>query len=169
MDIILETDRLCARHFRRDDLEDLAAVVTDPETMAHWPRPLTRDETAAWIEDNLARYERDGFGLWALELKETGTFVGDCGLAVREIEGLREVELGWHLNRHHWGKGLATEAGAACRDHAFRTFGVARIVSLVLPANVPSARVAQRLGMEVERQVDYKGLLHDLYVIGSRP
>ena len=168
MGVILETDRLVVRRFRRDDLEDLAAVVTDPETMVHWPRPLSRDEAAVWIEDNLSRYERDGFGLWALELKEAGAFVGDCGLAIREIEGRDEVELGWHLNRHHWGKGLATEAGAACRDHAFRTLGVARIVSLVLPANVPSARVAERLGMKVERQVDYKGLLHDLYVIASQ-
>ena len=75
----LETERLRLRPYTLGDVDDLFAIVGDPETMAYYPEPYTREGTHRWIEDNLRRYVVDGFGLWAMEMKETGVFVGDCG------------------------------------------------------------------------------------------
>jgi ribosomal-protein-alanine N-acetyltransferase len=91
---LLETARLRLRHFGPDDLDDLFEILGDPETMRYYPEPYSRDGTLGWIEDNRRRYELDGFGLWAMEMKETGGFVGDCGPALREVERQREVEVG---------------------------------------------------------------------------
>ncbi|MGH2651378.1 MAG: GNAT family N-acetyltransferase [Actinomycetota bacterium] len=111
----------------------------------------------------LRRYADDGFGLWALELKETGEFAGDCGPAVREVEGRPEVEIGWHVKRTLWNRGLATEAATSCRDHCFGTLGLERVISLVRPENQPSCRVAEKIGMTVEREIDWHGLPHFVY------
>jgi [ribosomal protein S5]-alanine N-acetyltransferase len=133
--------------------------------MSFYPRPFTWDDARAWIGRAIRSYEENGFGLWAMELKGTGEFVGQCGLTVQEVEGGSHVEAGWHVNRVHWRKGYASEAGVAVRDLGFARFDLNRIVSLILPANIPSAGVAAKLGMQVERQVVYKDLLHDLWVV----
>jgi len=124
----LETERLRLRPFTFDDLGDLFEILSDPETMQYYPEPYSREGTLRWIEDNVRRYELDGFGLWAMELKETGRFVGDCGPAAREVDGQREVEIGWHVNRALWNRGLATEAAAASRDHCFGALGLERVI-----------------------------------------
>jgi RimJ/RimL family protein N-acetyltransferase len=161
----LETERLRLRPCTLDDLDDLFGILGDPETMTYYPEPYTRDGTIRWIEDNVRRYEVDGFGLWAMEMKETGDFVGDCGPAVREVDGEREVEIGWHVDRALWNRGLATEAGAACRDHCFGALGLERVISLVRPENIPSRRVAEKIGMIVERDVDWHGYRHLVYAV----
>ena len=100
-------------------------------------------------------------------LKETGNLVGDCGPAVREVDGIAEIELGWHVMRAFWGQGLATEAAAACRDWAFRNIGPSRLIALVRPENGQSCRVAEKIGMTVEGEVEYGsvGWLHLVYAI----
>src|SRR5439155_5805208 len=112
------------------------------------------------------RYARDGFGLWAIELKETGRLVGDCGPAIREVEGTPEVEMGWHVNGNQWGRGLATEAAAASRDWVFEWLGLPRVISLIQSRNVPSRRVAEKIGMSVEREVPY-GSMGWLHLVSS--
>ena len=159
----LETERLRLRPYTLDDVDDLFAVLGDPKTMAYYPAPYTRDWTKGWIEDNLHRYEMDGFGLWAMELKETGEFVGSCGPAVREVQGEREVEIGWHVHRAWWNRGLATEAAVASRDHCFGALGLNRVISLIRPENVPSRRVADKIGMVIEREIDWHGYRHFVY------
>ena len=94
--------------------------------------------SSRWIEDNMRRYEEDGFGLWVVEELTTGEFLGNCGPAWRLIEDVWMVELGWHIKRSHWRRGLATEAASACRDYAFATLDVPRVVSLIRPVNIPS-------------------------------
>jgi RimJ/RimL family protein N-acetyltransferase len=143
-----------------DDLDALAEILGDPETMRFYPAPKSRAESAGWIEWNLGNYERLGFGLWALVLKETGAFVGDCGLTMQPVEDERFVEVGYHLRRDHWRRGLATEAAAASRDHAFRALGVDRLVALVRVENEPSAGVARRIGMRPWKRIDHAGLDH---------
>lgn len=164
-DPVLETDRLRLRRYRLDDLDALFEVIGDAHTMRFYPRRFGRDDARDWITRNLERYERDGFGLWAMELKATGEFVGNCGPAVQEVEGRREVELGWHIHRRHWGRGLAPEAAAACRDDAFGRMGLSRLIALVRPENLPSARVAEKIGMRVERTAEFRGLPHLVYVL----
>ncbi|MGH7883008.1 MAG: GNAT family N-acetyltransferase, partial [Candidatus Dormibacteraceae bacterium] len=113
-DTILETERLLLRELRATDLEDMAELLGDPEGMQHYPRPKTRDEAQQWIDWNLGLYAMRGFGLWAVLLKSTGEFVGDCGLTPQEVEGVEEIEIGYHVKRSYWRRGYAVEAAVAC-------------------------------------------------------
>jgi RimJ/RimL family protein N-acetyltransferase len=163
MDLYLKTDRLELRAFTLDDLDELASMLGDAEALVHWGPPLSREESRSWIERNLRRYQDDGFGRCAIILRSTEELVGDCGLARMLLEGRPEVELGWIVRRSHQGKGIATEAGAAWRDYAFDTLALERIVSMVNEKNVASRRVAEKLGMTVEREAMMDGLPHLRY------
>jgi [ribosomal protein S5]-alanine N-acetyltransferase len=162
---LLETERLRLRPYTLDDLDDLAGILGDVETMRYYARPFTRDEALLWISRNLERYEGDGFGLWAIVSKETGEFLGNCGPVRRFVDDRDEVEIGWHVKRTHWRQGIATEAGAACRDYSFGTLGLRRVISLIRPENIPSRGVAENLGMTVEKEIEYVGMAHYVYVL----
>lgn len=126
----------CAR-IASNDLEAIAAILGDAETMRYYPKTFTRDGARRWIDQNLARYRDDGYGLWAMELRATGEFAGNCGPVARVVQGVREVEIGWHVARRLWGLGLAPEAAAACRDYGVSDLGIARFISLIRPINTP--------------------------------
>jgi RimJ/RimL family protein N-acetyltransferase len=160
---LLTTRRLVIREFTDRDLDPYAAMLGDPETMRYYPRPYTREEAWGFIERNAARYLANGFGVWVLEDEDTGAFLGDCGLAVSLVEGIAEVEIMWHVIRDRWRQGLATEAATAVRDHAFSSLGLRRLIALVRPDNEPSRGVAEKLGMEVEREAIFHDLLHLIY------
>lgn len=168
-DLRLETARLELRPLTFDDLDDLASMLGDAEGLIHWGAPLDRDEAREWIERNRRRYDVDGFGRCAVILRSTGELVGDCGLIRTVVEGQPEVELGWIVSRSHRGEGIATEAAAAWRDYALGTLGLDRIVSMVSATNVSSRRVAEKLGMTVEREAMWGGLPHLMYSMGGRP
>ncbi|MFE9424746.1 GNAT family N-acetyltransferase [Kitasatospora sp. NPDC006697] len=146
------TARLAFRRMTRDDLDEMAALLGDPEVMRHYPRPKTRQEAQDWIDWNQRLYAEHGFGLWVVALRESGEFVGDCGLTPQLIEGVTEIEVGYHVKPALQGRGYATEAAAACRDHAREVLGVRRLVALIRPANLPSQRVAERIGLPFERE-----------------
>ena len=131
--------------------------------MQYYARPFTREETTQWIDQNLQRYAEDGFGLFAVVSKETGEFLGDCGPVRRFVDGRDEVEIGWQVNRSRWRQGIASEAGAACRDYAFGPLGLDRVISLIRPENVPSRGVAEKIGMTIDKEIDYKGFKHYVY------
>jgi [ribosomal protein S5]-alanine N-acetyltransferase len=158
---IAETKRLVLREFVPEHLVWLAPMLGDPETLEHWERPLTVAESEAWIESNRERYARDGYGLWAVELRG-GEPLGDCGLVRREIEGEWEVELGYHFGRRFWGNGYATEAATACVERA-TALGIERLVALILPANVRSQGVARRVGFQPGRELIHAGRPHVLW------
>jgi RimJ/RimL family protein N-acetyltransferase len=162
--VIAETRRLRLREFVHGDLDELAAMVADPEQMVFYPRPKTRDEAAAWIGRNLALYAERGFGIWRLEPVRGAEFVGYCGIRPLELEGVSEIEIGWHTNKRFWNQGMATEAAKAARDLAFRRFGVRRLVALIHPDHVASRRVAEHIGMRAERTTvldeDYPALVY---------
>jgi ribosomal-protein-alanine N-acetyltransferase len=162
----LETPRLTLRQYRLDDLDALAAILGDAETMKYYPAPFSRAQTRRWIEQNIERYEHDGHGLWAMDLRATGEFAGNCGLVARTVDGAREVEIGWHVARSLWGRGIAPEAAIACRDYGVNELGFARLISLVRPVNTASRRVAEKIGMTVAKEVPYgpEGWPHLVYV-----
>ncbi|HKX25142.1 MAG TPA: GNAT family N-acetyltransferase [Actinomycetota bacterium] len=160
---VLTTRRLVIREFADRDLDPYAAMLGDPETMRYYPRPYSREEARGFMERNAARYLANGFGVWVLEDRESGVFVGDCGLAVSLVEGIAEVEIMWHVVRERWRQGLATEAATAVRDHAFGDLGLRRLIALVRPINSPSRGVAEKLGMEIERDAIYADLPHLIY------
>src|SRR5438067_3991254 len=148
---ILETRRLKLREFGRDDLEELAAMVGDEDQMTFYPRPKTRDEAAEWIGRNLALYKEYGFGFWLIEALASSDFVGYCGIRPLALEGASEIEIGWHTKKTSWNQGIATESATAARNLAFRRFGLPRLVAIIHPDHAASRRVAEKLGMQVER------------------
>jgi ribosomal-protein-alanine N-acetyltransferase len=162
---VLETERLLLREFVTEDIDALAAVISDPETMRFYPEPRDRAGVESWIERNRRRYQDDGHGLWAMILKSSGEVVGDCGLTRQTVEGVDEIEIGYHLRRDLWGRGLAPEAAAACRDYGFERLGVERLISLIRPENLPSRRVAEKVGLSLWKEVMWRALPHCVYVI----
>jgi RimJ/RimL family protein N-acetyltransferase len=163
VDLRLETPRLVLRPLVLDDVDALEAVLGDAETMRWYPAPFDRDGVVAWIDKQRERYDRDGFGLLAVEERSTGAFLGDCGPTIQLVEGQPHVELGWHTRRDRWGEGFATEAGAACRDWCWSNLDVDHLISLVRPENRQSWRVAEKLGMTVWRETMHANLLHRVY------
>jgi RimJ/RimL family protein N-acetyltransferase len=153
---ILETERLLLRHLERDDLESLFALYRDPEIRRYFPDgTLTRDETREELEWFLGGHPEDPeLGLWATIHKESGEFIGRCGLLPWTIDHRPEVEVAYLLARAYWGQGLATEAARAIVGHAFERLDVARLVCLIDHANRASIRVAERIGMTFEKQLE---------------
>lgn len=165
MATIVQTDRIRLREYTERDLDDLAAMFADEETMRYYPRPKTRDESLAWISWNLRLYRERGFGLWVMESRQTSEFLGDCGLTPQTVEGVTDIEVGWHTKRAHWNRGFATEAALACKDLASSRFGVKRLISIIDPENVASRRVAEKIGMREEKfalHEDYPCIIYAL-------
>jgi RimJ/RimL family protein N-acetyltransferase len=146
-----ETQRLKLREFSQDDLDDLEALVADEEQMGFYPRPKTRDEASGWINRNLALYNEYGFGFWFIESLSTSGFLGYCGIRPLALEGVSEIEIGWHTKKTAWNQGIATEAAIAARDLAFGRFGLSRLVAIIHPDHIASRRVAEKIGMHEER------------------
>ncbi len=159
----LRTSRLTLRPLGWHDADGLAAMLADPAVMRHFPHPMTRGESDAWLRRNLARYVEDGTGLFAVCRDDE--WLGDCGIIVRRIDGDPVLELGYHLRRDVWGHGYATEAARACLDLAFCMTDVASVVALILPGNVPSRGVAARLGGQVRGVVLHAGRTHDRWCV----
>ncbi len=153
---ILETDRLVLRHLERADLDDLHALYADPEIRRYFPDgTLTREETLEELEWFLDGHpEHRQLGLWATIHKPTGGFIGRCGLLPWTIEGRPEVEVAYLLAKRYWGQGLATEAARAIVHHACAHLGYERLICLIDPANAASIRVAERIGMRLERALE---------------
>ena len=166
---ILETERIYLREFVPEDVDSLAEVISDAETMRYYPAPYDRAGVQDWIDRNRRRYRVDGHGLWAMILKFSGKLIGDCGLTRQEVDGVSETEIGYHLRRDFWGQGLAIEAARTCRDYGFEHLPVERLISLIRPENLPSRRVAERNGMKVIKQVTWRELPHLVYAIERGP
>ena len=104
---ILQTQRLSLREFVPEDVNALAAILSDPETMQYYPVSFDHAAVVDWIARNRARYVNDGYGLWAMILNSTGELIGDCGLVRQTVDGTDEVEIGYHVRGDQWGQGGA--------------------------------------------------------------
>jgi ribosomal-protein-alanine N-acetyltransferase len=162
--VVIETPRLILRRLVADDANGLAETLCDPDNMRYYPAPFSRSDVDAWIAKTLWRYGEHGYGLWALIEKESGELAGNCGLMQQMVDTVPETEVAYHLARRFQGKGLATDAARACIEYAFHELGKQRIISLIRPENLPSRRVAERNGMTVEKETEWAGLLHLVYV-----
>lgn len=151
--VILETSRLILREFRREDVDPMLAVLGDPVAMQFYPAAYDRAGVEAWIARNWERYSRDGFGLWAMALKTTGEVIGDCGCVSQEVDGQKEIEIGYHVRRDLWRMGYATEAAKACLEYAFSKLDAERVISMIRPENLQSRRVAEKNGLACERVI----------------
>jgi len=160
---ILETPRLRLREFVPEDADALALILTDAETMRYYPVLFDRAGVEEWIARSRRRYTVNGHGLWAMILKSTGELIGDCGVTVQIVDGIDELEVGYHLRRDHWGQGYATEAARACRDWAFANRNADYVISLIRPENLPSCRVAERNSMSLWKEIIWRDLPHRVY------
>lgn len=157
------TARLAFREMTPDDLDVMADLLGDPDVMAYYARPKSRAEALAWIEWNQRLYREHGFGLWLIELRATGEFVGDCGLTPQEADGTLEIEVGYHVRRSLQGRGYATEVAAASRDYARDVLALDRLIAIIDPRNLPSQRVAEKIGLTLEKEIDRRGKRRRIY------
>lgn len=148
----LRSPRLHLRPLTLEDGPGLHRVLGDEIAMAAYEHGFSPDETADWIAKQLARYERDGFGLWAMTDAETGEVIGDCGLTIQRVGAAEVVEVGYHLLRERWGHGYAAEAASACVDWGFAHLDAPAIYAIVRDTNLASMNVAIRLGMTVRER-----------------
>ena len=144
---MIQTERLFLREMDRKDLDALYRVLSDAEIMQHYPHAFDEDRVRDWIERNINRYRENGFGLWAVCLKDTGEMIGDCGLTLQTIDGKLLPEIGYHIRRDCQRRGYAKEAAKAVRDWAFRTLDYPALYSYCKYTNEPSIRTAESIGM----------------------
>ncbi len=158
IETVIETERLRLRPFRAGDAADFAALNGDPLVMAHFPKPLNRAESDRVLARIMERREAEGVAFAAVELRDSGAFVGMAGLAFVRFEApVRGMtEIGWRLLPGFWGKGLASEAARAWRDHGFRALGLERIVSFTTRGNLRSQAVMRRIGMQRAPALDFE-------------
>ncbi|MER7248105.1 GNAT family N-acetyltransferase [Kribbella sp. NPDC000426] len=153
----LTTDRLLLRQWRDSDREPFAALNADPAVMEHFPATQTREQSDALIDRQLDAFAERGWGLWALEVRDTGEFIGFTGLSIPSFEAhfMPAVEIGWRLAKGAWGNGYATEAALASLAYGFGPAGLDEIVSFTATPNLPSQRVMQRIGMTHDEAGDF--------------
>ena len=147
-----ETERLVIRPVEASDAAVLAALWSDPEVTRYMGGPRDFEKVREQLMSDVRAGVFHPFDLWPVVEKATGRVVGDCGLIEKEVDGRVEIELVYVFAAAAWGKGYATEAASAVRDHAFHHLGVQRITALIDPANLASARVAEKVGMRFERE-----------------
>lgn len=146
-EIILETGRLYLRELRHSDFKALCEILQDSETMYAYEGAFSDHEAHEWLDRQIARYRKWGFGAWAVMLKETHRLIGQCGLTMQPWKDAEVLEIGYLLNRAYWHQGYATEAAIACKQYAFDILGANEVCSIIRDTNIPSQNVAIRNGM----------------------
>ena len=144
----LRTERLLLRRWRESDLEPWAAMNADPEVREHLGGVITREQSDASVAAFTAEFDERGYGWWAIEVRETGEFIGFAGLDdVEPTVPFTGVEIGWRLARSSWGHGYATEAARATLTFGFETCDLPEILAITTAGNHRSQAVMRRLGM----------------------
>lgn len=149
---ILETERLFLREMNMDDYGALYAVLADSDIMQHYPYTFDEKRVRGWIERNINRYRENGFGLWAVCLKDTGEMIGDCGLSLQNIDGEMLPEIGYHIRSDCQRKGYAKEAAGAVRDWAFQNTNYQTLYSYCKYTNTASIKTAEAIGMNFDKE-----------------
>lgn len=166
--MILETERLYLREMDQDDFNSLCKILQDEKTMYAYEGAFNDTEVQEWLDKQISRYEKFGFGLWAVILKKTNEMIGQCGLSMQPWKDREVLEIGYLFQRQYWHKGYATEAARGCRKYAFEVLDAGEVCSVIRDTNTASQNVAIRNGMTVaDRWIKhYRGvdMPHDRYV-----
>lgn len=165
---VLQTERLVLRSYQENDLEPYYEMMADPNITRYLVPGIPMSRREAWrsIAGMAGHWVIRGHGQWAIEEKETGDFVGRCGII--EPEGWPGKELGWVLHPKAWGKGYATEAAKAALDHAFKEMRLEKVISLIQPGNDASVAVASRIGEKLEERITVFEKEADVYSITAK-
>ena len=146
--VILTTDRLVLREYCSEDFHWLYQILSDKETMKHYPKPYDEAGVERWLEWSLDNYRKHGFGLWAIELRQTGEPIGDAGITMQPIDGEWLPEVGYHIDKKYWRQGYGSEAARAARDWAFKNRDFGELYSYMTVENGPSQATARSIGMK---------------------
>lgn len=158
---IAETERLILRHFQITDGERMDRVFGDAEVMSFGCGVQTPLWVREWLQGCLEKYQKWGFGPWAVVEKRSQEVIGYGGLChFPDVGGQPETEIGYRLARGHWGHGYATEAAQKVRDYGFDTLNLPRLIAMIDPRNVASIRVAEKIGLRYEKDVILDGYTH---------
>ena len=167
--MILETERLYLREMNQSDFASLCRILKDDETMYAYEGAFSDDEVREWLDRQIASYQKWGFGLWAVILKDTNEMIGQCGLTMQNWKDDEVLEIGYLFERAHWHKGYASEAAKACKKYAFETLNASEVCSIIRDTNIASQNVAIRNGMTVKDKwtKHYRGMdmPHHRYVV----
>lgn len=145
--MILETERIYLRELMQTDYKALCEILQDEETMYAYEGAFSFAEVQEWLDRQIYRYKKWGFGLWAVILKETDEMIGQCGLTMQPWKGREVLEIGYLFNRSYWHNGYATEAAKACKKYAFEVLDADEVCSIIRDTNTASQKVALRNGM----------------------
>lgn len=159
MDWILESERLGFRFLDQEDAAPLKEILGDPQVMYAWEHSFTQKEIQEWLWENQRRYQEDGYSYFAAVLKNSGKLAGVIGPLVEKLETGNKTGIGYILKKEYWGKGLCVEGAKACMEYAFSILEAEEVIAEIRPENIPSRRVAERLGMKVTGQLvkTYRG------------
>lgn len=144
---LYESGRLGFRRFTEADFPAVCGFLQDPEVMAAWEHGFSDAQARQWLQGNLARYARDGFGYFAAIEKQTGRLIGAMGPLVEEIDGEAHIGIAYIVSRDCWGKGYGAEGAGACLHYAFSQLRAKRVIAQIRPENIHSRWVAEALGM----------------------
>lgn len=151
---IIKTDRLRLRKLNEYDFDNLKAILSDKQTMKYYREPYNDEGVYKWLRWNYASYEKRGFGLFAVELKHSGIFIGDCGITLQKIDGEDVFEIGYHFNKNYWNNGYASEAAKACKKWFFENTEYEEVYSYMNVLNVASRSVALNNGMSFIKEYE---------------
>ncbi len=149
---MIETERLILRPFREEDFEDVKSVWGDKETMSFYPQPYSDDRIVEIISKQINQYSKHGYGLFAVLNRTTGSFIGDCGITIQNIDGSEEYEIGYRIKKELWGFGYAAEAALAVKEYGFGTLKLKKLCSYMESSHRQSRRVAEKVGMKREKE-----------------
>lgn len=164
MKIITQTPRLKLVEFTANDVDLYFQLTSNQEVMKFFEKTLTYEETKEELERIVRFYTEHGYCFWKVLLKANDQFIGICGLLHQMIDNQAEAEIAYRLLPEYWGQGYATEAAKATQAYAENELGITRLISLILPDNRASQKVARRLGAVKEKSLILHGLEHDLYL-----
>jgi len=155
--IVLTTKRLILRTWQNSDLEPMTAINQDSNVMEYFPGLQNTDQTLQFINRIKQHQDDHGFSLYAIEIKNTGEFIGFAGLLIPSFEAhfTPAVEIGWRLASSHWNKGFATEAAKAVLNFAFTKLNLEKVVSFTVENNLRSRRVMEKIGMHYDPEDDF--------------
>lgn len=145
--MIPESKRLYMRELNQGDFDSLCEILQDEKVMYAYEGAFSNEEVQEWLDRQIERYHKWGFGLWAVVLKENNEMIGQCGLTMQPWKDEEVLEIGYLFNNKYWHKGYAAEAAAACKEYAFETLNSYEVCSIIRDTNIPSQNVAIRNGM----------------------
>ncbi|GAK52202.1 hypothetical protein U14_03453 [Candidatus Moduliflexus flocculans] len=160
---VFETNRLILRRLEEDDVDELAKVLSDEESMKYYPHAFTKQEVINWIQWNIENYKQYGYGLWAVIRKEDMVFLGDCGITMQNIDNEIVPEVGFHIIKSYCRNGYASEAARGSMEYVATQYGIRKIYSYCEEHNIPSMSVMKKIGMKYEKKFERDRIIRVVY------